>query len=103
MWTYRPQNRWVGSDFAFRYIFRLRSCRLLAGFIMPVLPPLSNESSLAAGSLPSPMVLLPPDTGGTTDPSAVLSPSVHFPFFGYRTYLAPPISQWDEEDFSSCN
>ena len=39
-----------------------------------------------------------------TNPSATLSsfdslPAVH----GYRTYLAPEISPWDEEGFSSCS
>ena len=38
----------------------------------------------------------------TTDPTATLSSSVDFPgVTGYTTYLAPPISQRDEEGFSS--
>lgn len=40
----------------------------------------------------------------TTDPSDSLSPSARFPGVpGYTAYLAPPISQRDEEGLSSCS
>ncbi len=45
---------------------------------------------------------LPPFTA-TTDPAATLAPSADFPVVtGYTTYLAPPISRWGAEGFSSC-
>ena len=38
-----------------------------------------------------------------TDPAATVSSSIRFPgVTGYTTYLAPPISRWDEDGFSSC-
>ena len=39
----------------------------------------------------------------TTGPSETLSPSAAFPRRGYTAYLAPLISQRDEEGFSSCS
>ena len=45
-----------------------------------------------------------PTFGATAGPSATLSPSAPFPeCSGYRAYLAPPLSQRDEEGFSSCS
>ncbi len=44
-----------------------------------------------------------PSSSLSTDPSATLSPSTHFPVVpGYRAYLPPEISSWGEEGFSSC-
>ncbi len=90
----------VLSDFAFRYIFLLRSCRPMDVFIISSLPPNVVERLLTAWFLHSP------------DITPVLSyyepfrhplifdslPAVH----GYRIYLAPKISFRDEEGFSSC-
>ncbi len=40
----------------------------------------------------------------TTSPTATVSPSADFPGdTGYTTDLAPPISRWDEDGFSSCS
>jgi hypothetical protein len=40
----------------------------------------------------------------TTDPSATVSCSIDFPVdAGYTIYLAPSISRWDEDGFSSCS
>ena len=40
----------------------------------------------------------------TTGPTATVSSSAAFPGdAGYTTYLAPPISRWDEDGFSSCS
>ncbi len=39
----------------------------------------------------------------TTDPAATVSSSTAFPVeAGYTAYLAPTISRWDEDGFSSC-
>ena len=39
----------------------------------------------------------------TPDPSATVSPSTAFPVVaGYTAYLAPAVSRWDEDGFSSC-
>jgi hypothetical protein len=40
----------------------------------------------------------------TADPSTTLSSSTAFPVLaGYTAYLAPALSRWDEEGFSSCS
>ena len=40
----------------------------------------------------------------TTRPTATVSSSADFPGdAGYTAYLAPPISRWDEDGFSSCS
>jgi len=40
----------------------------------------------------------------TTSPTATVSSSADFPVdTGYTAYLAPPISRWDEDGFSSCS
>src|SRR5215813_4280820 len=51
MWTYRPQNRQVGSAFALAYILRLRSCRLLGAVVMAPLPPMLSEDCRTVGLL----------------------------------------------------
>src|SRR5438270_13811308 len=43
MWTYRPQKRQDGSAFALTYILRLRSRRLMGGFLIPPLLSVSSE------------------------------------------------------------
>jgi hypothetical protein len=89
------------SAFTFRYIFLLRSCRLMDVLIISPLPPSVVGRLLTAGSLCSPDV---------TPVHCSYEPFRHplaFRFtsrcYGYRTYLAPRISPWDEEGFSSCS
>ena len=89
------------SAFALRYILRLRSCRLMDGFIIPSLPPLWSEKTSTAGRLRS---------AGITPPQRHYTPIRHPLIFdpfpgsaGYRAYLAPTVSRRDEEGFSSCS
>jgi len=93
-------KRQDGSAFALTYILRLRSCRLMGGFIISPLPPLLTKKQCAAGPLRS---------TGVTPLHHYYEPSRHRLVFdrfpgaaGYTTYLAPPISRWDEDGFSSC-
>ncbi len=99
--TYKPQNRQVGSAFALMYSLRLRSCRLMGAFIISPLPPFLIQTSCAARSLRS---------AGVTPLLRYYGPSRHRLAFsrfpgcaGYTAYLAPPISRWDEDGFSSCS
>src|SRR5450631_191311 len=82
------------------YIFRLKSCKLLDVFIISPLPHILLEELQTAGPLRS---------TGVTRNHHYYRPIRHplafspFPgFSGYKTYLAPAISRWDEEGFSSC-
>lgn len=75
-WTYRPQNRQDGSAFAFPYIFRCRSCRLMGAFIISPLPPIPQKSSKQQGPF-APQAL--PRFIAPTDPSVSLASSVDFP------------------------
>src|SRR5262245_18947096 len=83
------------------YSVRLRSCRLMGAFVISPLPSFLIKTACAAGSLRS---------VGITPFQRYYGPSRHrlvfhrFPgFAGYAMYLAPPISQWDEDGFSSCS
>src|SRR5262245_28898939 len=83
------------------YSLRLRSCRLMGVFVISPLPSFLIKTSCAAGPLRS--------TG--------ITPLLHyygpgrrrlvfhrFPgFTGYTMYLAPLVSQWDEDGFTSCS
>ena len=97
----RYRERQDRSAFALTYSLRLRSCRLMGAFIITPLPLMLTKSSRAAGSLCS--------TGVTPLPR-YYGPSRHRLAFGrlpgssgYTTYLAPPISRWGEDGFSSCS
>ena len=90
----------LGSAFALMYIFLLRSCRLMGVFIISPLPSMLKEESRAAGLLRSSVI---------TPLPRYYEPSRHPLVFdrlpgdaGYTVYLAPSISRWDEEGFSSC-
>jgi len=72
----------------------------MGAFVISPLPSLLLEELRAVGSLGS--------TGATPLPR-YYEPHRHLLVFGrlpgvagYMTYLAPPISRWDEEGFSSC-
>src|SRR5919199_3821923 len=100
MWTYRPQNRQDGSAFALAYILRRRSCRLMGAVVIAPLPPMLSKVLQTVGSLCS---------TGITPLHCYYGPLRHPLIFsrfpggaGYTTYLAPPVSRWDEEGFSSC-
>src|ERR1700686_1385851 len=99
-WTYSPQKRQDGSAFALTYSLLLRSCRLMGAFVISPLPPLLNQTLCAARPLCS---------AGITPLLCYYGPGRHrlafhrFPgLAGYTTYLAPPISRWDEDGFSRC-
>src|SRR5262252_6684188 len=98
---YRPQKRQVGSAFALTYSLRLRSCRLMGAFVISPLPPFLIKTACAARPL---------DSAGITPLLRYYGPGRHrlafdrFPgFAGYTIYLAPPISRWGEDGFSSCS
>src|SRR6266404_4924283 len=83
------------------YSLRLRSCRLTGAFVISPLPPFLIKTACAAGPLRS---------AGITPLLRYYGPGRHrlafdrFPgFAGYTAYLAPPISRWDEDGFSSCS
>src|SRR6516162_7549174 len=83
------------------YSLRLRSCRLMGAFVISPLPPFLIKTACAAGPLCS---------AGITPLRRYYGPGRHrlvfdrFPgLAGYTTYLAPPISRWDEDGFSSCS
>jgi hypothetical protein len=80
---------------------RLRSCSLTGAFVISPLPPFLIKTACAAGPLCS---------AGFTPLLRYYGPGRHrlafdrFPgFAGYTAYLAPPISRWDEDGFSSCS
>jgi len=94
-------KRQDSSAFTLTYILRLRSCRRTGDFIISPLPPFLTEKLRAAGPLRS---------AGITPLHRYYGPSRHRLAFsslpgtpGYRTYLAPPISRWGEDGFSSCS
>jgi len=79
----------------------LGSCRLLGVFIMRPCLPYRHGNCLAAGLLRSPDItpLL-----RYCEPIRHRLAFARFPgFAGYTIYLAPPISRWDEDGFSSCS
>lgn len=84
-----------------KYIFRLRSCKLMGVFVIAPLPPSVVGRLLTAGSLCSPGVTPAPCSYGPIRHPLVFGPfpAVH----GYKTYLSPGISPRDEEGFSSCS
>jgi hypothetical protein len=66
----------------------------------PCLPMLSEDYSQQGPFAPQTLLRFI----AHTNPSATLSPFDSFPaVHGYRIYLAPEISLWDEEGFSSCS
>src|SRR4030095_8839800 len=91
----------VGSAFALTYSLRLRSCRLMGAFVISPLPPFLIKTACAARPL---------DSASITPLLRYYGPGRHrlafgrFPgFAGYTAYLAPPISRWGEDGFSSCS
>ncbi len=93
-------KRQDGSAFALTYSLRRRSCRSIGAFIISPLPPMLTKTSCAVRLLRS---------TGVTRLHHYYGPRRHrlvfdrFPgIAGYTTYLAPPISRWDEDGFSSC-
>src|SRR5262252_6098217 len=100
-WTYRPQKRQDGSAFALTYILRLRSCKSMDAFVISSLPSPWLEALQMAGPLRS---------ADITPPHRYYGPGRHPLVFGrlpgvagYTAYLAPAISRWGEEGFSSCS
>ena len=82
------------------YSLRLRSCRSMGAFIMSPLPPMLSKSSCAVRPLRS---------TGVTPLHHYYEPRRHRLAFGrfpgktgYTAYLAPAISAWGEDGFSSC-
>src|ERR1019366_95096 len=76
IWTYKPQKRHDGSAFALTYRFLLRSCKLMGVFVIhPCLPSCWNRYKQQGPFAPPAL----PGILATADPSATLSPSVHFP------------------------
>jgi len=97
----RQQKRQDGSAFALTYSLLLRSCRRIGAFVISPLPPLLNQTLCTARPLGS---------AGITPPLRYYQPRRHRFVFdrfpgcaGYTTYLAPPISRWDQDRFSSCS
>src|SRR6516165_2364315 len=87
--------------FRLMYSLRLRSCRLIGAFVISPLPPFLIQTACAARPLRS---------AGVTPFLRYYGPGRHrlafgrFPgFAGYTAYLAPPISRWGEDGFSSCS
>jgi len=82
------------------YSLRLRSCRSMGAFIMSPLPPMLSKSSCAAGPLCSTGITLCQRSYG---PGRHRLAFGRFPGeTGYTAYLAPAISAWGEDGFSSC-
>ena len=88
------------SVFALTYSLGRRSCRSIGAFIISPLPPMLTKTTCAVRSLRS---------TGVTRLHHYYEPRRHRLVFdrfpgaaGYTTYLAPPISRWDEDGFSSC-
>src|SRR5215471_5327591 len=96
-----PQNRCALSDFAFRYIRRRRSCRLIGALIISPLPPCAQRNTHRSGSFP-PCAFCCTQISGTTTRSAILVPSPPLPTHGYRPGLDGELSSPGTEDFSSC-
>src|SRR5215510_9975821 len=99
-WTSRPQNRQDGSAFAFTYILMLQVLQT-DGRCCHVAPAShSSEESQTVGSLRSTGITPLPHYYGPFRHPLIFG---RFPgVSGYTTYLAPPVSRWDEEGFSSC-
>ena len=83
------------------YSLPLRSCRLIGAFVISPLPPFLIQTACAARPLRS---------TGITPLQRYYGPGRHrlafarFPgFAGYTSYLAPPVSQWGEDGFTSCS
>src|SRR5215469_314709 len=83
------------------YSLRLRSCRLIGAFVISPLPPFLIQTACAARPLRS---------TGIAPLLRYYGPGRHrlafarFPgFAGYTSYLAPPVSQWGEDGFTSCS
>ena len=73
----------------------------MGAFIISPLPPFLIPTYVQQGPL-APRTLL--RFFATTGLAATVSPSIAFPVLaGYTIYLAPPISRWDEDGFSSCS
>src|SRR5262249_35618682 len=99
-WTYKPQNRQAGSAFALRYILRLRSCSLIGAFVISLLPSMLSENYSTVRSLRSAGISL---RLRSYEPLRHPLLFARFPgVTGYTAYLAPRISTWEEEGFSSC-
>jgi len=99
-WRLLLPKRQDGSAFALMYSLRLRSCRSMGAFIMSPLPPMLSKSSCAAGPLCSTGITLCQRSYG---PGRHRLAFGRFPGeTGYTAYLAPAISAWGEDGFSSC-
>ena len=75
-WTYKPQKRQDGSDFALTYRFLRRSCKLIGVFVMRLCLPCCWNRYKQQGSFAPPAL---PGFIATTNPSDALSPSALFP------------------------
>jgi len=96
----RRWKRKDGSAFSLTYSLRLRSCRSMGAFLISPLPPMLSKSSCAVRPLRS---------TGVTPLHHYYEPRRHRLAFGrfpgktgYTAYLAPAISAWGEDGFSSC-
>src|SRR6266700_4172936 len=87
-WTYRPQKRQDGSAFALTYIFRLRFCSVMGGFVISPLPPVlpkdvpHSRAPLLGGRCPASSLLRAHPSPSRLPPVSCCS--------SYTAYLAPP-------------
>ena len=96
----QEQKRQVGSAFALTYRLLLRSCKQMGAFVISPLPSFLLESLQPAGSLRSTGIApLRSYYRPLRHPLAFPPISRCLRLFGF---LSPPISQRDEEGFSSC-
>ena len=87
-----------GSAFALIYILFLRSRKLIGAFVIRLCFPFCQSRFQQLGRF-APRTLL--RFAATTSPSATLSSSADFPVSPVIRLSAPPLSEWDEEGFSS--
>src|SRR6516165_6953776 len=82
------------------YSLLLRSCRRMGAFLISPLPPLLNQTLICskAPSLHRHTPLLRYHGPGRRRLAFHRFPA----FDGYTIYLAPSISRWDEDGFTSC-
>ena len=90
--------RW--TNFAFPYIRRRSSCRLIGGFVISPLPHLVERNTHRSGPFPPGAFCCTPINSSTTR-SATLAPAPAFPTRGYSSRLLDEISSPGTEGFSS--